>query len=110
DVLTAFSHSEEMEYRTTTEIEMGDGGGDLSECRSRLDASVEENRRNRHVIEEINEQIARFRRRNAEEDAMRGASSSHLDRPSTSNWHFSQSTNNIPDVAYGSGYGSLHSG
>lgn len=37
--------------------EIGEGGGDLSECRSRLDASVEENRRNRHVIEEINQQV-----------------------------------------------------
>ncbi|KAF8363041.1 che-10 [Pristionchus pacificus] len=99
-----------MEWKTTTAIDIGEGGGDLSECRSRLDASVEENRKNRHVIEEINQQIARFRRRNAEEDAIRGASTSHLDRPSTSNWHFSQSTNNIHDVGYASGYGSFQSG
>lgn len=37
--------------------DIGEGGGDLSECRSRLDASVEENRKNRHVIEEINQQV-----------------------------------------------------
>ncbi|CAL2031001.1 unnamed protein product [Caenorhabditis brenneri] len=40
---------------------------DLSECRNRLDAGIEENRRNRQVIQDINDQLQRFRQRaNAE--------------------------------------------
>uniref|UniRef100_A0A8R1EQY4 Rootletin-like coiled-coil domain-containing protein n=1 Tax=Caenorhabditis japonica TaxID=281687 RepID=A0A8R1EQY4_CAEJA len=36
---------------------------DLSECRNRLDAGIEENRRNRQVIKDINDQLQRFRQR-----------------------------------------------
>ncbi|CAD6194042.1 unnamed protein product [Caenorhabditis auriculariae] len=43
---------------------------DLSQCRSRIEAGVEENKKNRQVIEDLNVQLQRYRKRAAESDSM----------------------------------------